>query len=747
AAPTPASDGGGGGPPDAPDGPDILAIAPERPPLPSDEDIRRGAMAGLKDATDLSNCVLPLLEALNWRGDPRHVAEALPHFINNIDITAFRNILATLHYESRPIKIRVGEVDPRLMPCVFLPEDGGALVLFSRSQQNIQAFDGERDDFVSVPASKRQGMAYFFTPVEAEDMISAQQKVGWFRAVTERFRSLFYQTLGITLILNLLALATPLFVMAVYDKVVATGSIPTLAYFAVGVGIAIACDLILRSVRSKIMAFVGARLDNIVGLAIFHKILFLPPSLTERSTVGAQVARIKDFETIRDFFTGPMALTLLEVPFAFIFLAVIISLAGPLVWIPVIMVALYGILALVFTPLIRATVSRAARASSRRQELVVETLNNMRAVKYCGAEATWLDRYRDLSSKSALNSFYTSQLSSIVQTLSHVLMVGSGVGTIVFGVFRVLEGEMTVGSLVATMMLVWRVLGPLQTGFISMSRITQVRASIGQINNLMNIRAEREQHTQTTPLKRFDGFVSFARVSIRYSPEADPALVGVSFEVEPGEVICVVGGNGSGKSTVLKLLAGMYQAQAGSIRIDNMDIRQMDTVELRHAVGYVPQSLEFFYGTIAQNLRLAHPTATDDDLRWACHKAGVLEDVLALEQGSGKWQRTGFEVRIGDTGVSSMPTSMLQRLNLARGYLKQAPVMLFDEPGNGLDFEGDQTFMRMVDEMRGEQTVLIVTHRPSHLRIADKILWLEYGNVRAYGPAQDVLKEMPKDFL
>jgi ATP-binding cassette subfamily C protein LapB len=500
-------------------------------------------------------------------------------------------------------------------------------------------------------------------------------------------------------------------------------------------------------VRAKILAFVGTRLDNIVGLAIFHKILFLPPALTERSTVGAQVARIKDFETIRDFFTGPMALTLLEVPFAFIFLAVIISLAGPLVWIPVIMVALYGILALVFTPLIRATVARAARASSRRQELVVESLNNMRAVKYCGAEATWLDRYRDLSSKSALNGFYTSQLSSLVQTLSHVLMVASGVGTIVFGVFRVLGGDMTVGSLVATMMLVWRVLGPLQTGFISMSRITQVRSSIGQINNLMNIRAEREQHSQATPLKRFEGFVSFQRVSIRYSPEADPALVGVTFDAEPGEVICVVGGNGSGKSTVLKLLAGMYQAQAGSIRIDNMDIRQMDTVELRHAVGYVPQSLEFFYGTISQNLRMAHPTATDNDLRWACYKAGVLDDVLALEQGSGKWKRTGFDVRIGDSGVGSMPTSLLQRLNLARGYLKQAPIMLFDEPGNGLDFEGDQAFMRMVDEMRGEQTVLIVTHRPSHLRIADKILWLEYGNVRAYGPAEDVLKEMPKDFL
>ena len=697
---------------------------------------------------------MPLLEALHWRGDPRHVAEAVPHFLNAIDITAFRNIMATLHFQSRKLDIKLSRIDPRLYPCLFLPDDGEAMVLLNRQGSRINVFDGGRAAYVDVPREPIAGSVYFFTPVDEDELLPAQQKLGWFRAISERFRaiserfrSLFYQTLGITFFLNLLALATPFFVMGVYDKVVATGSIPTLRLFAIGVAIAIACDLFLRYIRTRILAFIGARLDNIVGIAIFHKILFLPPALTERATIGAQVARIKDFETIRDFFTGPMALTLFELPFVVIFIIVIASLGGPVAFVPLIMVALYGILTLIFTPLIRAAVAKAARAGSRRQELVVETLGGMRAVKYCGAESTWLERFRTLSAKSALYGFHASQYSALVQTLSHVLMVAAGVGTIVFGVFRILNGDMTVGGLVASMMLVWRVLGPLQTGFISMARITQVRASIGQINNLMNIRAEREQHSIVNPIKRLEGFVSFNRVSIRYSPEADPALVGVTFDVEPGEVVAVVGGNGSGKSTVLKLLAGMYQPQAGSIRIDNQDIRQMDQVELRHAVGYVPQTIQFFYGTISQNLRLGHPTATDDDLRWACYKAGVLDDVEALEQGSGKWMRSGFEVRIGDSGAGQMPTSLLQRLNLARGYLKRAPIMLFDEPGGGLDFEGDQAFMRMVDEMRGYTTSLVVTHRPSHLKLADKIVWLEYGNVRAYGPAEEVMSQMPKDFL
>ncbi|NQV99211.1 MAG: ATP-binding cassette domain-containing protein [Rhodospirillales bacterium] len=743
-----APSGGGGVPPAKPPEADRQSIAdPEAPKVTRGKDRGRGELAALKEATDLSNCIVPLLEALHWRGDPRHVAEAVPHFVDHIDVTAFRNILATLHYETRPVDINLSKIDTRLFPCMFLPQDGDAIILLSHQNKRIKIYDGGKTAYREIDKSSVPGTALFLTPVDPDDLLPAQQKMGWFRAVSERFRSLFYQTLGITLVLNLLALATPLFVMGVYDKVVATGSLPTLKYFAAGVGIAIACDMVLRYFRTKTLAHIGARLDNIVGIAIFHKILFLPPALTERSTIGSQIARIKDFETIRDFFTGPMALTLFELPFVFIFIIVIAYLGGPVAFVPIIMMALYGILALIMTPLIRAAVGKAARAGARRQELVVETLGGMRAVKYCGAEAVWLERYRTLSAKAALNGFSASQYSSVVQTMSHVLMVAAGVGTIVFGVFRILDGEMSIGGLVASMMLVWRVLGPLQTAFVSMSRITQVKASVGQINNLMNIRAEREQHSKLNPIKRMEGYVSFNRVSIRYSPEADPALVGVSFEADPGEVIAVVGGNGSGKSTVLKLLAGMYQAQAGSIRIDNQDIRQMDAVELRHAIAYVPQSLQFFYGTIAQNLRLSHPTATDEDLRWACFKAGVLDDIDALKQGSGKWQRQGLEVRIGDSGGGQMPTSLLQRLNLARGYLKRAPIMLFDEPGNGLDFEGDQAFMRMVDEMRGDTTCLIVTHRPSHLKLSDKIVWLEYGNVRAFGPAEEVLAQMPKDFM
>lgn len=745
------SPAGGGAPPHGggPERSQAPAFVPPPPP-PAVAALEGSALAAglshLRTATDLATCVPALLEALQWKGDPRHVAEAVPHFIDALDITSFRNILAQLHYESRPLDIRLDRIDPRNMPCLFLPEDGDALVVLGLDRDGIRVFDGGRSVYTVVPTKAVKGTAYFFTRVEQEDVI-AQGRSGWFKSVTDRFVPLVYQAFGLTFILNILALVTPLFIMAVYDKVVATGSLGTLAYLAIGVGIAIVCDQILRNLRARILAFVGARLDTLVGSSVFRKILLLPPAFTERAAIGAQVARIKDFENVREFFTGPMALVFFEAPFAIIFIIVIAALGGSVAAVPVIMVVLFIVFGAIMAPFVRMAVSKGARSGSRKQEFSVEALNNMRAIKYCGAEQIWLERYREMSAKASLAGYRTAEISAINNTISHVLMISSGTATVAYGVFKVFDGTMSMGGLVASMMLVWRVLAPLQTGFLTLTRLTQVKSSITQIDNLMNLRAERMPGGDIRPIRKISGRVTFNRVSLRYSPDADPALVGVSFDVEPGQVVCVVGGNGSGKSTILKLLIGMYGAQAGGVRVDDMDIRQMDPIELRYTVAYVPQVPQFFYGTIAQNLRLARPTATDADLHWACDQAGVLQDILALEQGSGKWKRTGFEVRIGDTGAAQLPASFLQRLNLARGYLKRSPIMLLDEPGNNLDFESDKLFMQRVQEMKGKTTVFIVTHRPSHLKIADAIVWLDDGHLRAFGPADQVRAQMPKDFL
>jgi ATP-binding cassette, subfamily C, bacterial LapB len=694
-----------------------------------------GVLQEFARMSDFGSCMVPLLMALGYRGDLRHVAEALPHFAETLDFSGLRNMMANLSYQSRQGRINAASVDARLMPCLFVPDNAGTMVLLKRTTDAIIVFNGELNRLEKLPIRTLKGMAYFFDLLDIEEIVSDQRRVGWFRSVSQRFRKLIVYVMVVTFFITLLQVATPMFVMSVYDKVVGSRSMTTLISLLMGIGAVMFFDWVLRKIRVKMLMYVGARLDGIVSNAIFMRILSLPPSVTERAPIGAQVSRIKNFDSVRDFFTGPLMMVFFELPFTIVFFAVIMSLAGPVALIPLVTMALFVVLWVIMMPIVSNQESKSRRAVSKRQEFVVEALGKIRGIKYNGVEQIWLARYRELAAKAAMATFHTAVINAVVNTMSTILVMGSGIATIGTGVFRVLNGDMTTGGLVATMILVWRVLAPMQSAFVAMTRLEQVRSSLAQIDGLMKVVPEREEYAVIEPLKKFKGFVSFIRVSIRYSPEAEPALMGVSFDVKPGEVVALIGGNGSGKSTIVKLIAGIYAPQAGSIRIDSLDIRQMNQIELRHAIAYVPQTCALFYGTISQNLRLAHATASDEELEEACRLANVYDEIKALPQ--------GFWTRVGDQKATSLPSSMIQKISLARAYLKPSKVMLFDEPANTLDWDGDQAFVRYVRSMKGKKTIFIVTHRPSHIHLADTVFYFQQGYLKLAGPPAEVMPQVP----
>lgn len=698
--------------------------------------LAQNAIGGFSAASDFAACLLPLLKALKWKGNPRHIAESLPYFANDLDLTGFRNVMATLNYTSRPEPTLLGAIDPRLLPCLFLPKDGAALVVTAIDETGrIEVFDGSESLTKHVDDPLMKGVAYFFSVISADAAAPGQ----WFKSVINRFRPLFWQAFFVTFLLNVLALTTPLFVMAIYDKVLGSGSKTMLMALGIGAFVAMAADAILRSVRARILAFIGGRLDNVMGINILQHLLGLSPGFTERASIGAQIARLKDFESVREFFTGPLATMMMELPFALFFFVVIFALGGVLALVPIVGTICFGILTWLVMPRVREIVAGAGRAGSKRQEFLIEILGKVRALKLTAGERTFMDRYRDMSARAAAGGFKNSMYTTLISTVGNIIVVGSGMATIAVGVLGVIDGTMTMGSLIAAMMLVWRTLTPLQTVISLIQRIETVRGSIRQIDGLMSLRPERDPRAMVAPLKNLKGKVEFSRVSLRYSNDTDPALVGVSFEVPPGEVVAITGRNGSGKSTILKLMLGLYQPQAGSVRVDNTDIRQLDPIELRHAIAYVPQTCNLFFGTIAQNLRLAHPTATESDIRWACEMADVWDEIMSLPK--------GLETRVGDGTSEHMSTSFVQKLSLTRGYLKRSPIMMFDEPVNGLDFEGDRNFLQAIEYFRGQSTILMVTHRPSHLKIADRILVFEAGYLRLAGPADEVRARIPPDLI
>jgi ABC-type multidrug transport system fused ATPase/permease subunit len=280
------------------------------------------------------------------------------------------------------------------------------------------------------------------------------------------------------------------------------------------------------------------------------------------------------------------------------------------------------------------------------------------------------------------------------------------------------------------MVLGWRVLSPLQAVFVSLNQIEHIREALRQLNGLMKMQIEETGPNEAW--RGIDGAIRFSWVSHRYSQESDPVLFGVSFDVGKGEVVAITGPNGSGKSTIVKLLAGLYRPQAGSISIDGVDVRQMEPVRLRQQIGIVSQPTHLFYGTVAQNLRLSCPTASDEELIEAAKEARAYDDIMALSE--------RMETRLTEDVMSRLPAGFRQKLALARVYLRRAPIMVFDEATQGLDEDGDKAFLAAIQRMRGRSTILIVTHRPSHMRIADRLIVMKAGKVVTMGPPDKVLR-------
>ena len=676
----------------------------------------------------LANCLIPLLNAVGWRGDPRHVAEAVPHFVNDLDLVGLRNVLANLNFASEPHRICQSDIDPDLTPCLFVPDKGSVRVILSPTETGWTIFDGESRQIVNDDASDSIGIAFY---ISESTMKSEAERLGyrsWMGRIGRRLRIVVRQTLFITLIFNLLSVTTPLFIMSLYDSVIPSGSIEQLLYLLVGITAAIGFEASFRVFRSRTLAYAAGRMDHLVGAATFQQVMFLPALQTENAPLGTQISRLKEFESVRDFFTGPLAEALLDLPFVAIFIVIIATLGGPLALIPIAVAALFIVLAAVTAPAIRRLAAKTSRIRSEQQRFLVEAMGNLRSLKLLSAQSLWLERHRQYSAEAAETDFQNAMLSHFVQTISNAFMLGAGVALIAFGAVRVMNQDMSSGALIAIMILGWRALSPLQSGFTALNRIEQIRTALTQINQLMRLPTERHPG-DVPPLREIGGGISFSFVSFRYTPNSDPALYGVSFDAKPGEVVAITGPNGSGKSTILKLAAGINKPQAGAVLVDGVDIRQLDAIDLRQRTGIVPQTAQFFHGTIAQNLRMAVPTATDQELLEASALAQIDGEILALPE--------KFETRLTDSLLSELSSGFKRKLALARAYVRKSPVLLLDEPGQALDREGDEALMRVIEQARGNTTILMTTHRPSHMRLADRLILLNAGRIAFNGPPSE----------
>lgn len=700
------------------------------------QDLVSNLMSGERGAFDQSSvfscCLLPLLKALDSKLKAHEIAESLPHYSFTFDLVALKSILFQLDYSVEEVSIKINDIDHFDLPCLYIDNSGKVYVITHKIENVFTYFDAQEKTTKESVLEECSGKAYFFYHSRNE-IKTKGIKDDWFVRVIKKFYPIFKNLLVISFFLNMTTLCIPLFIMAVYDIVIGSKNTDPLFAFSIGILAVMSLDLLLRILRSKLIAFPAGQLEYILGTTTLQKILHLPSSMTENSPVAAQLSKLRLYDSIREFFTGHVALLIIESPFIPIFIIVIAWLGGGIAIIPIAVLVIFFLIGVVFVPRLKKYIHFSAEMNTEKEQLLMETLSGVLEIKTMSEEEGWLRRFKEVSAKATSANLKASQIQSLLHVSTQFITSLAAIAIVGFGSYQAIQGALSIGALVAIMAILWRVIGPLQSLLMAYIQFDQITDGIRGINELMALKPERTANRSALLRPSFNGDIKFERASFRYGAHLDPVLVGASFHIKAKETVVVVGGNGSGKSTILKLLCGMYYAQAGNILIDDTEVRQLNAKALRRMIAYVPQHPRLFHGTISQNLRFKDILASDDDLKSAAKEAGVLEAIERLPQ--------GFDTYIGDKATDGLPSGLQSGLCIARAFVKNAPIVLLDEPGASQNKDSLSHLIRQLGMLKGKKTIVMTSHLPQLIKICDKVILMDKGFVKKVMTPQQYLAE------
>ncbi len=679
------------------------------------------------DSMPAATCLRPLLAALGWSGEARYLREAIGDDQPLATFADLRRVLFRLNYLTTRAVVEPGEMPDSAFPFLLTLADGDVWVMLSRQEDGrLTVFKGAGAVIATISpddAATLNSEVYTVAPDSTRTRSIGKAFSSWSASLVagefSTIRSLFIMTFAI----NLIGLAVPIYLIVVYDQAVAAKSLSSLFYLFAGVLLALGVEFMLREMRARCLAYLGARMEGLMMTAAFERLLLLPAHLIENASVGAQLARLKLFKSMRDVFSGPLAAALLDIPFILIFVSAVFLIGGSLGWLIVAFVVLLVLLIGLAVPMTRRHTSKAGDMRSESHKYLMEFADNIDVIRRCGAEQVWIDRYQLLTEGSLQHAAAAHRASVIEQTLSQSLVMLTGSAIIGCGTYLVTQGAFTAGALFAMMMLVWRVLGPIQTAFLNLNKLSQAQAIIQQIDQLMRIEPEYRPEVVPTVARSFKGPIELQGVVMRYTPRGEPAIRGISLQVPRNSFVAVTGHVGAGKSTLLKIIAQLYLPQAGAVLIDGLDYRQFDAGLLRHAIGFLPQTQELFSGTIAENIRLSHPAASDEAILSALKEFGGEHILAGVED--------GINAPLDPHHPVIGTEAFLQKVMLARAFIGSPAIYLLDEPAARLNAKDDDALRQKLRAMKGKATIVLATTRPSYMYLADSLVVLRSGQVIA----------------
>lgn len=550
----------------------------------------------------------------------------------------------------------------------------------------------------------------------------------WFIPAVVKYRKLLGEILLISFILQIIGLATPMFFQVVMDKVLVNHAMKTLNVIAIGLILATLFESTLTGIRTYVFANTSSKIDVELGARLFRHLLNLPIAYFQARRVGDSVARIRELENIRSFLTGNAITLVMDLLFSFVFLAVMLWYSVKLTLIVAISIPCYIALSLFFTPIIRNRLNVKFNCGAENQSFLVETISGIDTVKTMAVEPRWVHKW-----EQQLASYVSAGLS-----VTNAGMLASGGVTLVsklvtaaimwVGASLVVDGKMTVGELIAFNMLSGQVSSPILRLAQLWNDFQQVGISMSRLGDILN--AKTEIVGQKTRLPRVAGAIEFDQVSFRYRPDAPDVIRTVNIKIAPGEVIGIVGRSGSGKSTLTKLVQRLYVPDRGRVLVDGQDIGIIDTTSLRHQIGVVLQENMLFNRSIRDNIALSNPALPIETIINAAKLAGAHEFICELPE--------GYDTMVGEHGTG-LSGGQRQRIAIARALITNPRILIFDEATSALDYESEKIIQDNMRQICAGRTVLIIAHRLSAVRDADRILVIERGQVAEQGTHAELL--------
>lgn len=639
---------------------------------------------------------------------------------------------------ARVLDIGLDQLSQRLLPALLVLQDDSTLLLVGQEGDQVrvllpEAEGGEQLMPLAQLAALYTGCAVLARPIYQEDgraeAFARQPDEHWLLGPLKGCWPAFAEVSLASLVANILAVSTALFALQVYDRVVPNDAFETLFVLATGVIVAVLLEFGIKTLRTWLLDVAGKKLDLQLSSRLFDQVMQMRLDARPRST-GAFSSQIREFESIREFFTASTAATISDLPFILLFLALIAYIGGPVVWVPVAAIAFM----LVPSLLMQRRLAQLARANLRegavKHGLLLESIDNLETVKATRAEGRNLGIWEQLTAQLSEDSIRLRRLTALLQQGAGMAQQLCYIGVVIVGVFQISDGALTVGGLIACTMLASRTIAPVNQVAGVLVRWQQVKVAMEGLDALMNAPKERPTGRQFARKAELRGHYVLSGLQYRHGPEEAPVLDIASLEIPAGSRVMLLGANGAGKSSLLRLLAGLSDVTAGSLRLDDVSLSQIDPADRRQAIGYLPQDTALFHGTLRDNLLLDGECHTDDTLFEALDATGLGEAVRA--------HPLGLDMPI--TGNSSVSGGQRQAIGLARLLLQDPPIVLMDEPTSAFDQASEVRVIRYLKTWLRGRTVVIATHKRSMLALGERGLVLKHGKVSMDGPLQGLLQ-------